>query len=507
MANTLRVPRTHLILALCLPLAVLIGYFLAEPLDPGGLTVVLVVLGILSVPLFMKYHHLLLVVGWNACISFAFVRGAPYLWMVMAGISLGIAVVNRAINPDKTFLSVPMVLLPLALLTLVIAGTAFLTGGIGLQMLGSSQFGGRCYLEIFGAVAGYLAFTSERIPLERANLYVGLFFLSGLTALLGNIVFAAGPEYHFLYGIFPFYTAVGQAAAESSIWHTMPRLGGLQIASTSLFAFLLARHGVRGVFDYSRPWRQGLFILAAVGCLLSGFRGLLILFVLTFLAAFILEGLWRTRALPILVATTLVSMAVVLPQTDKLYPPIQRALSFLPVKVDYDVRAEASYSAQWRKDMWASLIPEVPKYLVKGKGYTVDPNALYQADFAVRAGFVQPSEASKIAMDYHNGLLSILIPFGIFGLVGFLWFLGAVLRVLYLNYRFSNPALRTINTFLLAAVAAKTVYFFVVFGALRSDLWWYAGMLGLSISLNGGVSRRPSEAEDFALEEGQEALA
>jgi hypothetical protein len=32
MANTIRVPRARLILGICMPLAVLLGYFLAEPL-------------------------------------------------------------------------------------------------------------------------------------------------------------------------------------------------------------------------------------------------------------------------------------------------------------------------------------------------------------------------------------------------------------------------------------------------------------------------------------------
>src|SRR2546425_636943 len=37
MANTINIPRTHLIMGLCLPLAVLLGYFLAEPMESGGI--------------------------------------------------------------------------------------------------------------------------------------------------------------------------------------------------------------------------------------------------------------------------------------------------------------------------------------------------------------------------------------------------------------------------------------------------------------------------------------
>src|SRR5438876_11024139 len=41
MASTFVVSRSQLIYALCLPLAVLIGYFLAEPLESGSMAIVI----------------------------------------------------------------------------------------------------------------------------------------------------------------------------------------------------------------------------------------------------------------------------------------------------------------------------------------------------------------------------------------------------------------------------------------------------------------------------------
>ena len=48
MASSINIPKTHLIMGLCLPLAVLLGYFLAEPLDSASLAVVVFVLVILA---------------------------------------------------------------------------------------------------------------------------------------------------------------------------------------------------------------------------------------------------------------------------------------------------------------------------------------------------------------------------------------------------------------------------------------------------------------------------
>ena len=49
MANAINIPKTHLILGLSLPLAVLLGYFLAEPVELGSMAVVAIVLAVLSI--------------------------------------------------------------------------------------------------------------------------------------------------------------------------------------------------------------------------------------------------------------------------------------------------------------------------------------------------------------------------------------------------------------------------------------------------------------------------
>src|SRR5438270_9706560 len=104
MANTINIPKSHLIMGLCLPLAVLLGYFLAEPLDSASLGVVVFVLVILGVPLLMKWHHPMLILCWNAWMNPFFLPGSPGLWMIMAFASLLFGLLNRSVNPDKQFI-------------------------------------------------------------------------------------------------------------------------------------------------------------------------------------------------------------------------------------------------------------------------------------------------------------------------------------------------------------------------------------------------------------------
>ena len=101
----------------------------------------------------------------------------------------------------------------------------------------------------------------------------------------------------------------------------------------------------------------------------------------------------------------------------------------------------------------------------------------------------ESAEVAVYAGDYHSGPLSVIIPFGIYGAVALLWFLGAGVWVLRQNCRYGDPALHTINTFLLADFITRTFFFFFIFGALYSDLYHFTGLVGLGVSLNGGVAR------------------
>src|SRR5215469_9243900 len=109
MANSFAITRAHLIWGVCLPVAVVIGYLLAEPLASGSVAVVVLVLSILSIPLLMRWHHPLLVLSLNAGIMPFFLPGRPDLWMVMAVISLFFSVVNRSVGQEVQFFKAPSV--------------------------------------------------------------------------------------------------------------------------------------------------------------------------------------------------------------------------------------------------------------------------------------------------------------------------------------------------------------------------------------------------------------
>lgn len=495
MTNVAKIPRAYVALGLCLPLAVLLGYLVAEPLESSSLAVLVLVFSVLATPLLMKWYHPLLILSWNACVTPYFFPGQFSLWVLMAGIGFFFAILNRSVNPERRFTIVPSVTVPLMFLAAVVLVTALLTGGIGIRSLGGGKYGGSRYVYIYAAVAGYFALTSRRISPNRAGLYAAMFFLPGLTALIGNVAYTLGPSFYFLYYLFPAGNAMEQAIADYSIDQTILRIGGLAPAVAAVYGYLLSRYGFRGMLDFSKPLRIFLFIGTFAACVATGFRSALILFLLILAVLFYLEGLHRTRWVLIFGSLAIALALVVLPYAYRLPLPVQRTLSFLPAaNVDSLAEANARASSEWRFAIWKEVLPDVPRYLLKGKGYSIDP-----ADLDPISSSLDTVAGVKAAGDYHSGPLSVLIPLGAFGLFGFLWFLVASARVLYRYYRFGDPNLRAINGFLFASFIAKGFSFFFVFGSFYSDLFIFVGLIGVAISLNGVLRSDRSKAAESKL--------
>jgi hypothetical protein len=185
--------------------------------------------------------------------------------------------------------------------------------------------------------------------------------------------------------------------------------------------------------------------------------------------------------------------ALLIPFASKLPLSVQRSLSFLPLDIDPVARQSAQATVEWRLGMWTTLLPEVPKYFWLGKGYAIDPTDLYLTHQAMLQGLVQDYEEAIVTGDYHNGPLCLLIPFGIWGLVGFVWLLVAGGVVLYRNYHFSEASTRNLNIFLFSSFLARATFFFVGFGSLYTDLSIFLGLFGLSVAVNGVRSRQPDE--------------
>ncbi len=191
MSNTSLLIRTVIIYAICLPLAIILGYILASPTDymvlgqtplPVTLVVMLAVFGFLALPLLLRWHYPWLIACWNLGAMVFVLPGKPTIGFVMCAVSFGVSFLQHTLNKNYKFLDVPSINWPLYFIAAVILITARLTGGIGLAVAGGSSIGGKKYLSPLVAILGYFALTAHRIPRRRAVLYISLFFLSAVTA-------------------------------------------------------------------------------------------------------------------------------------------------------------------------------------------------------------------------------------------------------------------------------------------------------------------------------------
>jgi hypothetical protein len=491
-SNTPLILRSLIIYAMCIPLAIWIGFMLANPFDRSTFSYAGIMLLLLLAPIMLRWHHLLLIATWNLGITIFFLPGKPPFWLLMVALSLGISVLNRTINERARFLSAPSLTWPLVFFLGVVLFTAKLTGGIGLHSLGSDVVGGKNYFLLIFAILGYFALTAKQVPPKRAGLYIALFFLSGCAAFIGDLAPFLPHQMYFIFAFFPVYGKdLGLMDLGNAGYNA--RFFGIGMMGMFGFFFMLARYGPRGLFLEGRLWRPVLCALFFVLIFFGGFRSFIILCVAIFMIQFVMERMYQTRAFPVFLFAGLIGVTLLITFSSKLPFTFQRSLAFVPMlNLDPVARKDAEVSQEWRLQIWKDALPTVPQHLLLGKGYAISRSDL---DVASNEAFRYASdfEAVDISGNFHSGPLSVVIPFGIWGVIALVWFWIASLRALWLNYRYGDPALRRVNIFLLSFYIARVFLFLIIFGGLSSDMVYFTSLIGLSVSLNGGI-RRPVRA-------------
>src|SRR5437867_8185080 len=141
MSNVSGLIRSLVIYVICLPLAVVLGYLMANPYDLATFSIVCLVLFLLMIPLLLRWHHAWLIATWNTTAVLFFLPGRPQVWLALAWFSLLIAIGQYILNRKLKFLAPASVVRPLLFLTVVVLITAKCTGGIGLKSIGGETYG------------------------------------------------------------------------------------------------------------------------------------------------------------------------------------------------------------------------------------------------------------------------------------------------------------------------------------------------------------------------------
>jgi hypothetical protein len=492
MTNPVAAMRMLMIYAILIPVAILAGYLLTDPLDYGSIGFIGLIMLVLVSPIFIKWHYQILIFGLACPAVCFFLPGRPQLAQAVVLLSLGIAIVERTMNSDRRFIPVRAMTWPLVFIAAMAFMTAELTGGFGFHSLGGDTGGGRKYFSLFIGIITYFALTSRVIPAGRWKFYLALSMLPAILGVFGELAPYMPEPLKFINLFFPPSYIADPAAGVMSV-----RLTILSRAMGIVPIYLLARYGLRGIFLTGKLWRPALFLVAFVLTMTGGYRSNFIGFCITLTLIFLLEGLHRTRLMPPLVLLGALVVAVLATSSDQLPYTFQRTMSFLPFKWKPDVLVDAQGSTEWRLAIWRATWPKVPGHLLLGKGYALSKEDFDMIGTGEFAGFSAShidagDQALAISNDYHSGPLSTLMGFGVWGGIGILWLMAATVFVLFRNYKYGDPAMATFNIYMLASGIASVFAFFAIFGGFDGDVGNFAKVAGFSLAMNGGLAKRPA---------------
>jgi hypothetical protein len=313
---------------------------------------------------------------------------------------LGLAMGHRQWKAEKLPEKRPLIIFFAVIIVLMIFR------GAGLKFFGSSTWGGMNYVNSMAGILFFLFVSGMRINIRHVRwmIYGSLIF-----AAVGSIISRQGWTeealyseimesrirwvYHFAMALLPFSLAC-----------ISRRRTLLSIALVVSAVYLLMITGDRKLFILS------VFVLSGVGYFKAAGK-------FQYIVKLLIIGLIGFGALFFV--------------AKKLPLGMQRAVSVLPgISVDHRMGHDARGSADWRIEIWKYCLAEAPKYLLVGRGSAFN---VYEAGENVNTADIETYSPwfAFTTRSYHSGPLSLLIDYGIPGLLAMVWFSCLLLKRLY----------------------------------------------------------------------------
>jgi O-antigen ligase len=477
--------KAFLFFAVVSAVAVVAGVALADPLQRDSLLLVGLMLGVLAIPLLLRWNYWILVVSLYGPFILGFLPGEPPLWAFAAAATLGIAFFERTLNArrEPILASTPGITRSLLVLVAVILLTGFYRDDFGGQVFGSENQGIKKYGYCLAAVAVYFAMASRSMDPAQGKRAITVMLLAGSLVMLTDFIWFMGPSARYLFLVIAPPSTHGSSFDEQGFEGF--RFAGFAAGGLILIFLMVYHYGVKGLLDSSK-WPRAVALLAVFALAsLGGFRSLFFMVAILFGICGWLEGVHRQLRGWVLVIAGVMALTILVLFIDKMPYVIQRSLSMLPIKVDQSALADAQASTEWRLEMWKILWGEIPQYLAVGKGFGFSHTDYWFAGYfndMLRQG--SGNERSLLVGDYHSGPLTVLVPFGIPGALAFVAFIYYSWRQLRAMWLRGNPELRTVNRFLYGYFLTRLAVYIFIYGQFNLDLIVFTGLVGMSVAIN-----------------------
>jgi hypothetical protein len=282
--------------------------------------------------------------------------------------------------------------------------------GVGLNILGSGQVGGRFYFQQLACSIFPILFLMNRI--EESTL-VRLFVVQLLlttTYVVSDFIFSIAPAG--LFFLLQFFEIPGDAMGfeYQAGRFGVRRFQSLYVVGSGLFFLLMVRYNLRDFFSF----RSIVLIPAAAGVMamgaFSGHRYLLVIVPFVVLVCAYAQRFfnWRNILVGGMVIATVLSF--VYPFADRTPLAFQRVVSVLPgIDIDPQARMDGDSSMDARRQLRKIGFEMMPQYFWIGRGFGLEMNdTSWQWD---------PTTITMHANQgrFFNGFIGLMVNTGFFG--------------------------------------------------------------------------------------------
>jgi hypothetical protein len=371
----------------------------------------------------------------------------------------------------------------------IIAGIIFIHnakgGGLGLKILGSSEYGGRRHLPFFMAVMSYLIVINSVRP-DKASvkhlpfLYIIFVFIGSLPALITSFFPGLAPLAHALTGavnVERYFEAMSNTGVQ------LNRIGALGGIGIAIQLYLVSRYSIT---TWLRPGRWWILLLSGFAfflCVRSGFRSSLVGYVLISAIACVLALRWRAFLPAALALAVCFLLAVGNNSWFQLPVAAQRALSMFPGDWDPDAVNSAKGSSEFRLTIQQIYLKDYfrPWSLI---GNGLKYNAAEASKYDGPPGTISPEDNCRgfvVRKQFHIGWISLFDTVGIIGSLAFIWFSVNIFRRMRSWIKRNGlSGLSPPQRWLIIIYAQTIIPFWTVFGDLSNVIVMLCIIAGLT---------------------------
>jgi hypothetical protein len=283
------------------------------------------------------------------------------------------------------------------------AGVIFLLHPVGLTSAGSSTGGARFYVKIALGLASFLIVANQRISQRDAKWIIRLLLVGSVISMVVNIV---------QYKITPPILTDANTYDEGTYytWHQ-----ALSLPATWLMLWLVSRYKMREIFGFAKPWAFALALLCVALAAISGKRAGLASVLLTPMLAAILRKENVYIFMSALLAALVIFVLTVGQETWFRLPlQVQRSLSYLPGKWDWEVRSQFQHGIDpFRQELRELAWKNIKAHPIVGQGYAVNARELWSMGRLATNLNEFGIMVMALGSSWHNTWLGIWADFGL----------------------------------------------------------------------------------------------